>query len=219
MTIIINNLYKRYKPFPDKVLKGVSLKLSSNENIQVTGKSGSGKTTLLKILALMDMNFEGHLFYDGIRSLDMTEDQRASYRKNIGYIFQEYGLLEQESVYDNIRLALLFHDRIESPLETIDEILGMLGMDHLSHRPVRFLSGGQRQRVAIARAIVSKPPLLIADEPFSALDQETMTNFIEWLQRHYQHKQMIFAFHDFFSIQGLDFTQYVIDQGVLHKNL
>ena len=153
-------------------LDNVNLNIKEGEFTAIMGPSGCGKSTLLNILGLIDNPTEGKYFFAGEEVSEYSERQRADLRKrNIGYVFQSFNLIDELTVYENIELPLLYmkirpNDRRERILEALEQL-------KLAHRQGHFpkqLSGGQQQRVAVARAIVGKPKLILADEPTGNLD-------------------------------------------------
>jgi putative ABC transport system ATP-binding protein len=153
-------------------LQNVNLNVKEGEFVAVMGPSGCGKSTLLNILGLLDSPTEGTYRLAGEEVSGLTEKQRADLRKgNIGFVFQSYNLIDELTVYENIELPLLYIKK--PPEERKARILEVMEQLKLAHRQGHFprqLSGGQQQRVAVARAIVSKPRLILADEPTGNLD-------------------------------------------------
>jgi putative ABC transport system ATP-binding protein len=153
-------------------LENVNLNVREGEFVAVMGPSGCGKSTLLNILGLLDSPTEGTYRLAGEEVSGLTEKQRADLRKgNIGFVFQSYNLIDELTVYENIELPLLYIKK--QPEERKARILEVMEQLKLAHRQGHFprqLSGGQQQRVAVARAIVSKPRLILADEPTGNLD-------------------------------------------------
>jgi putative ABC transport system ATP-binding protein len=153
-------------------LDNVNLNIKEGEFAAIMGPSGCGKSTLLNILGLIDSPTEGQYFFAGEQVSGYSERQRADLRKrNIGYIFQSFNLIDELTVYENIELPLLYMKT--RPNECRERVLEVMEQLKLAHRQGHFpkqLSGGQQQRVAVARAIVSKPRLILADEPTGNLD-------------------------------------------------
>jgi len=173
--IEVSGVKKVYDMGANKVyaLRGVDLTASPGEMIAVMGSSGSGKSTLMNILGCLDVPTEGSYALDGIKVNGMTKNQLADLRnQKLGFVFQGFNLLARTSAIDNVELPLLY-DRSGRKLDTkamAAEALTRVGLgDRMDHEPSE-LSGGQQQRVAIARALVTRPRLLLADEPTGNLD-------------------------------------------------
>jgi putative ABC transport system ATP-binding protein len=153
-------------------LDNVNLNVKQGEFTAIMGPSGCGKSTLLNILGLIDTSTEGQYIFSGEDVSGYSERQRADLRKrNIGYVFQSFNLIDELTVYENIELPLLYMKT--QPNERRGRILEVMEQLKLAHRQGHFpkqLSGGQQQRVAVARAIVGNPKLILADEPTGNLD-------------------------------------------------
>ena len=181
----VQDLCKTYGKGEAKVeaLKKVSFSLDKGEFAAVVGESGSGKSTLLNCIGALDTPTSGHIWIDEQDLFSMKEEQRTIFRRrNIGFIFQNYNLVPILNVHENIVLP------VELDGDTVDQkfmadVVSMLGLeDKLKNMP-NNLSGGQQQRVAIARALVSKPAIVLADEPTGNLDSRTSADVLGLLQR------------------------------------
>ena len=164
-----------------KALENVSLEIERGELVAVIGMSGSGKTTLLNILGCMDEPTEGKYYYDDVDVTELTSHQKDMFRKkHIGFVFQDFALLPQYTVYENIELPLIASNvkRTERK-RLITDILRQLGIEDQRDKLITKLSGGQKQRCAIARAIVNGSELLLADEPTGALDTKNGEKIME----------------------------------------
>ena len=155
-------------------LGAIDLDIAQGEFLAIMGPSGCGKSTLLNLLGMLDSPSEGSYQFDGREIATLTEAQLADVRKrNIGFIFQSFNLVDELTVEENIALALLYHgiparERAERVAAAMDRV----GIGHRArHRPSQ-LSGGQQQRVAVARAVVAQPRLILADEPTGNLDTQ-----------------------------------------------
>ena len=139
----------------------------------ILGKSGSGKSTLLNILGGLDNCDSGEIYVDSKKISNFKENDYDYYRNTyVGFIFQEFNLIEEYNVYDNISLGLkLQKEKVKK--EQLDQILEQVGLTGLGLRKINELSGGQKQRVAIARALIKNPNMILADEPTGSLDSET----------------------------------------------
>ena len=178
----IHKYYHHKQPSEVHALQGIHLEIERGDMVAVMGRSGSGKSTMLHIIGFLDDYQEGTYLFDGEDAAAKTDDALADWRnRKIGFVLQDFGLILSKTAYDNIAVPLLFNKRIsrkEIPL-LVDEALALVGLSDKRNAPVSQLSGGQKQRVAIARAMVTKPLLLIADEPTGALDTATSAEILE----------------------------------------
>ena len=187
----VQNLCKTYGKGDTKVdaLKNVSFSLEKGEFAAVVGESGSGKSTLLNCIGALDTPTSGSIMVDRQDLFSMKEEQRTIFRRrNIGFIFQSFQLISELNVEQNIIFPLLLDYRQPNPA-TVDEILDLLGLKDRRHHLPNQLSGGQQQRVAIGRALITKPKLILADEPTGNLDSKNSQDVIGLLtqaSRHYQ---------------------------------
>ena len=158
-----------------QALRGVDLEIAAGEFVAIMGPSGSGKSTVMNILGCLDIPSSGTYLYDGVEVEKLTRNQRALLRRNyLGFVFQGFNLLSRTTALENVELPLLYRgepaaSRHAASREALDAV-GLKGWEH--HTP-NELSGGQQQRVAIARAIVTRPAVLLADEPTGNLDTRT----------------------------------------------
>ena len=187
--ISIRNLVKTYVVGEVEVraLRGVSLDIQAGEFVAVTGPSGSGKSTLMHILGCLDRPTSGQYFLDGQDVSQMSKDQLAEVRNSkIGFVFQGFNLLSRTSAVDNVELPLLYSGANIKSSERharAMESLGAVGLgQRFDHHPNQ-LSGGQQQRVAIARALITRPSILLADEPTGNLDTRTSIEVMGIFQR------------------------------------
>ncbi len=153
-------------------LNKVNLNISEGEFVAIMGPSGCGKSTLLNILGLLDNPTSGEIYFKGINVSNFSERQRTRLRKeNVGFVFQSFNLIDELSVYENVELPLLYLKY--SLAERREKVMEVLEYMQIAHRKRHFpqqLSGGQQQRIAVARAVVTKPKLILADEPTGNLD-------------------------------------------------
>lgn len=163
-------------------LKGVSLQVQEGEFVAVVGSSGSGKTTLLQIIGGINTATEGFVEIQGHRLSDMNKEQMTIFRRrNIGFIFQNYNLIPYMNVRDNITFPIEL-DGKKADQEFLEQIVDMLGISEKVDYMPNMLSGGQQQRVAIARALISKPAIILADEPTGNLDSQAKLDVMELLR-------------------------------------
>ena len=184
----IRNLKKVYNPYgmhPKVALNGLDFKVEKGDFICIMGASGSGKTTLVNILSTIDEATGGQILLNQKDLLLLSEKEKANLRKEeIGFIFQNYNLIESLTIKNNILFSLRLNkvDQ-QTQLEKLNELTKMLNIEEIIDKYPSQCSGGQQQRVAIARAIVNRPKVLIADEPTGNLDPETSKEIINVLMR------------------------------------
>ena len=183
-----------------QALRGVDLSIEKGEFIAVLGASGSGKTTLLNLAGAIDDPTEGTVVINGSDIAQLTDSKKAELRnKTIGYIFQMFNLISVLTAIENVMLALQIRGgRLSSVREEAALRLDEVGLaDFMHHRPDK-LSGGQRQRVAIARALITKPLLILADEPTANLDHQTARSIIDIMREMNEKENVTFVFstHD-----------------------
>lgn len=159
---------------PNFILKDINLKVEEGEFISIMGPSGSGKSTLLNIIGMLDMPSEGYYNFYGQSVYDLKEKQRSElYKKNIGFIFQAYHLIDELTVYENIETPLLYQNIKSSERKAmVADIIDRFNIVGKKDLFPAQLSGGQQQLVGIARALISKPKLLLADEPTGNLNSK-----------------------------------------------
>ena len=188
----VENLIRNYKK-PNKkedeedikVLKGINFTIHEGEFVGVMGKSGCGKTTLLKVLGMIDYATDGHIYF---RDRDVNElygDELADIRRQeIGFIFQDFYLMDSLTVKENIMLPMIL-DKVESSTmkEKAKEYAKLFGIEHLLEKNPYELSGGEKQRVAICRALVNNPALILADEPTGNLDSKSGKTVIDTMEK------------------------------------
>ena len=160
---------------PVRVLKNICLEVEQGDYIAIMGPSGSGKSTLMNIIGCLDVPTSGEYELDGKNLQNLKDDELAEVRnKYVGFVFQSYYLMPKMDAVDNVALPLLYADVPQMERrERAAEALGVVGLDDRIHFLPNQMSGGQCQRVAIARAMVTKPALLLADEPTGALDTKS----------------------------------------------
>ncbi|MGM0165854.1 hypothetical protein IGI39_000805 [Enterococcus sp. AZ135] len=181
--IELKNINKYYRNDEESlhVLKDINLKADAGEMIAVMGPSGSGKSTLINLLGFIDTKFDGEYLFED-ENLVTTTDDRLSKTRNemVGFVFQNFSLIENYTVYENVELPLLyngygFHQTKERVMSALEKV----GIADKSEKHPRQLSGGQQQRVAIARALINQPKFIIADEPTGALDTHTSNEIMD----------------------------------------
>ena len=166
-------------------MDGVSLTIDRGEFVAIVGQSGSGKSTMMNVLGCLDVPTRGDYLLDGTDVRELTDKELSHIRnKQIGFIFQQYNLIQDLTVLENVELPLIYQGiRVDDRYDLATEALARVGLaGRMKHRPTE-MSGGQQQRVAIARAIAAKPPIIMADEPTGALDSRTGHEVLEFLQQ------------------------------------
>ncbi|MEG0370805.1 MAG: ABC transporter ATP-binding protein/permease [Clostridium sp.] len=188
----IKNITKQFGS--EAALKDVSFKINGGMNF-IIGSSGSGKTTLLKILCAMDQEFSGEAYYNGKSLKELGSKDKGSYYANeFGFVWQDFNLIEDLSVFENIKLPLYLNEKPSNKL--VINTMKELKIYDLANQKVRNLSGGQKQRVAIARELVKNPEVIIADEPTAALDSKSAVIIMNILKEISKTKTVIVVTHD-----------------------
>ena len=184
--IRIEKLHKSYPIGKESihVLKGIDLHIKEGEFVSIMGSSGSGKSTLLNIVGLLDIHDEGNYYLNGELIKDMNEKKAAILRnKFLGFVFQSFNLISYKTALENVALPLYYKgvnrkERLEIAMEYLEKV----GLKEWANHLPNELSGGQKQRVAIARALVTKPKVVLADEPTGALDSTTPDSVMDLLK-------------------------------------
>ena len=182
--IEISRLNKYYQIGNSKfhALKDIDLNIKDGEMLAVTGKSGAGKSTLMNIIGLLDSYDSGNLKIDGVEVSGLGDGRLAKLRnQKIGFVMQDFSLLEHKSVLMNVMLPLYFNNRynFREMKKLAMDALKKVGITEQASKKVNQLSGGQKQRVAVARAIINEPSFILADEPTGALDTKTSAEIME----------------------------------------
>ena len=194
MTLLeVKNLKKiyttRFGASQVQALSDVSFSVEKGEYVAIMGESGSGKTTLLNILAALDKPSGGTVLLNGRDIKGIKDKEMAAFRrKNLGFVFQEFNLLDTFSIEDNIYLPLvLAGEKYGQMREKLDQIAGRLGLAELLKKYPYEVSGGQKQRAAVARALITRPQLILADEPTGALDSRSSDELMKLFSRRTDH--------------------------------
>lgn len=215
----IENLKKTYHDANDlTVLDNLNLTVEQNEFIGIVGTSGCGKSTLLHIIGGVDKADSGRIFLDDNEISSYDYKKMASYRrKQVSIIYQFYNLLPVLNVVDNIILPLKLDNR-KVDQQYLDELLQLLQLNDKKDAYPSELSGGQQQRVAIARSLITRPKLLLADEPTGNLDSENSKIIVDYLKKiHHQNDiTIIMVTHDLELAKNCD-RIYVLEQGKLRE--
>ncbi|MFG6386754.1 MAG: ABC transporter ATP-binding protein, partial [Muribaculaceae bacterium] len=169
----VNKTY--FGAVPLHVLKGINLEINRGELVSIMGASGSGKSTLLNILGILDNYDSGEYYLDGTLIKDLSENRAAEYRNRmIGFVFQSFNLINYKNAIENVALPLFYQGVSRKKRNALAmEQLERMGIADRAHHLPGELSGGQKQRVAIARSLITRPSIILADEPTGALDSRT----------------------------------------------
>lgn len=185
ITVLMISLHDINKTYPGAVplhvLKGINLEIEKGEFVSIMGASGSGKSTLLNIIGILDSYDSGTYTLDGVLIKDLSENRAAELRNRmIGFVFQSFNLISYKNAVENVALPLFYQGvaRRKRNLLAMEQLERMGLADRAHHLPGE-LSGGQKQRVAIARALITKPSIILADEPTGALDSRTSRDVME----------------------------------------
>ena len=182
--IRLDNVSKTYRGAGESALKGIDLQIARGEFVFLVGASGSGKSSLLRLLLREEKLDSGELFVLGESLTSMPQRQVAKYRRRLGVVFQDFRLLSNKTVYQNVAYALQVIGKSRAFVETsVPDVLRLVGLEDKSSSFPAALSGGQQQRVAIARALVNRPELLLADEPTGNLDPDNSREIMGLLSR------------------------------------
>lgn len=204
-----------------KAVDRVSFAVEQGEFIGVMGASGSGKTTLLNMLSAIDRVTAGHIFYEDTDITEHSEDQIARFRKdNLGFVFQEYNLLDTLTLEENIMLAMSLRKEKKRVIEKeCREMLRLLGIEEVKDQFPYQVSGGQKQRCACARALVNHPKLILADEPTGALDSRAAQTLLETFTRMNQEQKatVFMVTHDAFSASYCGRILFLKDGKIFHE--
>lgn len=227
--IEIKNLGKVYGEEEAKTtaLDGVSFDIKKGEFVAIMGPSGSGKSTLLHVLGFLDKHTFGDYYFEGKKIESYTEDDLAKLRNDkMGFVFQAFNLLPRTTVFENVKLPLVYSDVPENKWDALAmEAIESVGLKHrISHEPSQ-LSGGEKQRVAIARALVLNPSVIFADEPTGNLDSKSGQVVMQTLQRlHEEHgNTIILITHETYTAEHatriikLHDGKMVSDEAVKHR--
>lgn len=204
-----------------KAVDRVSFTVEQGEFVGVMGASGSGKTTLLNMLSTIDRVTAGHIYYENTDITELSEDQVAEFRKkNLGFVFQEYNLLDTLTLEENVMLAMSLRKEKKSVIEKqCQDMLKLLGIEEVKNQFPYQVSGGQKQRCACARALVNHPKLILADEPTGALDSRAAQTLLETFTKlNRELKATIFMVtHDAFSASYCGRILFLKDGKIFHE--
>ncbi len=214
--IKFDSVFKRY-PETGDVLKNINFHLQPGEISFLTGHSGAGKSTVLKLIGLMERATRGRILLGGYDLTTLKERQVPFLRRKMGFIYQDYKLLQDRTVFDNVALPLVIegygHQEISRRVRAALDKVGLLGKE--KKFPVG-LSGGEQQRVGIARAVVNKPPMIIADEPTGNLDPDLSAEIMALFEQFQKvGVTILIASHDIALIERMNHRVLRLDHGQL----
>ena len=215
----LTDVHKSYKTgeIEVKVLQGLDLEIEKGEFVALIGPSGSGKTTILNIIGALDRADSGRVEVSGVDITQKTEKELTKFRADhLGYVFQDFNLIEVFSVFENVNFPLkVIHRRKDD--EKVKNLLKDIGMSDQIDKFPDQLSGGQKQRVAVARALVSEPKIVLADEPTANLDSVTSHKVIELMRKMQRefNTTFIFSTHDTHLIDEVDRVLYLQDGKII----
>ena len=218
--LVCQQLVKQYQQGPQltSVLTGLDLEVKSGELLAIVGSSGCGKSTFLHLAGALDTPSSGQVAIDGVDIYALSDNERAKFRnKHLGFIYQFHHLMMEFSAEENVAMPLLIRgDKPSEASKTAKAMLTKVGLEHRMHHRPSELSGGERQRVAIARALVSKPSLVLADEPTGNLDFDTAEQIFQLLKELNQSEGTSFVVvtHDLTLAARMD-RQLKLDHGKL----
>lgn len=209
MKVSLNHIYKTY-PGPTKALVDINFEVSGGEKIYISGASGAGKSTLFNILAGLTVPSSGQAIFNGTELNYDSYTSLAQHRRQVGVIFQDFKLLSDRSIYENVILPFYASGKkVDS--DKVSKVLESLDLRDVKDKAVSALSGGQKQRVAIARTILQEPDLIVADEPTGNLDFEMSCQVMELFFQF--EKTLIVATHDQRLIKTYPARTFYIEKG------
>ena len=201
----VKNLKKYYGSYGNitKAVDGISFDVLEGDFVAIMGASGSGKTTLLNTISTIDTVTSGNIYLDGVDITTLKEEELADFRReNLGFIFQDFNLLDTLTIEENIALSLIInHEDILKVDKKVDEIVKKLGIRDILDKFPYEVSGGQKQRCACARALINEPKLILADEPTGALDSKSSRMLLETMDEMNErlNATILMVTHDSFS--------------------
>lgn len=214
------NISKKYDEKSAFFLNNINLEINSNEIFGIVGKSGAGKTSIINIVSGLVTPDSGDISFNDVNLLKLNPQERRLYRKQIGFVFQNFNLLNNLTVEQNIILPLKL-SKNERGLgeDKIDELIAYVGLTSKRNKYPHQLSGGEKQRVGIARALINEPKLLLCDEITASLDPETATKILNLLTKINNDKNIpiIFVSHDLLAIKNTCSRAAIIENGTVRE--
>lgn len=202
-------------------LKDFTIHIDKGEFVFLVGKSGSGKSTFIKLLLREILPTDGNVFIDGIDTASLSQRTIPYFRRKMGVVFQDFRLLPNKDVYENISFALEIVGKQKKIIrKEVPNVLALVNLSEKAYSYPHELSGGEMQRVGIARAIINNPPILIADEPTGNLDSENSAEIFDILKTiHSSGTTVIVATHDNEFVKYINKRVLTIDKGILQKDV
>lgn len=204
-----------------RAVNQVSFTVDAGEFVGIMGASGSGKTTLLNMISTIDRVTAGHIFYGNTDITELNEDALSDFRReNLGFVFQDFNLLDTLTIEENIILAMSLHGKKKKEIDTrTDEILKTLGISEIRNKFPGQVSGGQKQRCACARALVNDPKLILADEPTGALDSRSAQMLLDTLKKmnEVMGATILMVTHDAFTASYCQRILFLKDGEIFHE--
>ncbi|MBR9699635.1 ABC transporter ATP-binding protein [Candidatus Woesearchaeota archaeon] len=221
----LQKVWKIYKMGNVEVpaLSGLDFSVKRGEFVGIMGPSGSGKSTAMNMIGLLDVPTKGHIYFEGKDISLFSESDLAQMRgKKIGFIFQQFNLINTLSALENVMLPMIFQDVPRADrVKKAEELLKLVDLgERMHHRPTE-LSGGQQQRVAIARSLCNDPEIVLADEPTGNLDQKTGGTVLDFLKKLHREKKktIIMVTHDLNVAKKADRVEYLIDGKITKRRV
>ena len=187
--IRLDNISKTFRDGDTQVqaLKNISFEVNKGDLVAIIGKSGSGKSTLLNILGLLDKQTDGDYYIDGKKVSSIPEREKAKLRNShIGFVMQDFALVEKYTVKQNINIPLIYTDKPINKEKAINDVLKSVGLSDKTNTPAYKLSGGQKRRVAVAGVMAMKPRILVLDEPAAGLDPEGRDDILSEVKEYHK---------------------------------